>query len=170
MAAALMTTPLEHIERAANVAIDVGVRMGQRISHTRLRTEMHDPVEAMLRKERCHGGIVGQILPDELKTAMRLQTSETRFFETQVVVGVEVVETDHHLTLGEQAFGHVHADEARSAGDENAHVLSPKQHTTTTRLGDPLEHGVMIRKLASLGANDRERDAVRSLKPASFSS
>ena len=42
---AVVTAALEHIERADDVALDIGVRLFQRVAHPRLSAQMHDALE-----------------------------------------------------------------------------------------------------------------------------
>src|SRR3546814_9255455 len=43
---------LEHVDEADEIAVDIGVRIGERIAHAGLRREVHDPIDA-LRLEQC---------------------------------------------------------------------------------------------------------------------
>ena len=46
----VMTAALEHIEHADDIALDIAVRVLQRVPHTRLGAQMHDSLKLLLRE------------------------------------------------------------------------------------------------------------------------
>jgi len=47
------------------------------------------------------------------------QQCQPCLFQTDIVVVVEIVETDNRVTPGQQALGRMKANEARGSGDED---------------------------------------------------
>ena len=70
-------------------------------------------------EKRFHGLPVGEVGPDEAEVFVILQKGEARLLQGHVVVGVQVVETDHGVSPCEKAPGEMEADETRRAGYEN---------------------------------------------------
>src|SRR5215210_703053 len=67
MSAAVVPAPLEHIEKALDVGVDIGLRVDQRVAHTRLRREMHHIGKAMFGKQLLHSVPVRQVELNEAK-------------------------------------------------------------------------------------------------------
>ena len=57
----VVPTALEDIERAGDIAVEVHLRVGQRISHPGLRPEMHHALEVSGGEQRAHPRPVGEI-------------------------------------------------------------------------------------------------------------
>ena len=116
---------LEDVEEAGDVRADVLVRIRQRVAHAGLRREVDDAIEAFLREQRVDRGPVGDVELVEREVGV-LELLQPRELEVDVVVLVEVVESDHGVAAREQALRDVHADETGGAGDEDFHSLLPR--------------------------------------------
>ena len=130
---AVVTAALQHVQRAGQVAVGVGVRVLDRVAHARLRREVHDALERALREQRLHGRAVGEVDPLEPESLLRLEPREAGLLERGVVVRVEVVEADDLVAARQQPFGDVVADEARGAGDEHPHQSRPSAWPRSNR-------------------------------------
>ena len=87
--------------------------------HTGLGGEVHDPRKTMGRKQPLHRFAVGELDFLETEIGMASQLAKSRFLQTRIVIGVEIVGSDDGRTVGEQALRHVHSDESRSARNQN---------------------------------------------------
>ena len=56
-----VAAPLQHIGEADDVAVDIGMRVDQRIAHAGLRSKMNNLVEALGLEQGLHAGPVGNI-------------------------------------------------------------------------------------------------------------
>ncbi len=110
----------EDVEEAGDVGADVLVRVRQRVAHARLRREVDDTVEALVGKQPTHRVAVGNVNLVEREVGV-IQLLQSRELEVDVVILVQVVETDDGVAAREQALRDVHADEAGGAGDEDFH-------------------------------------------------
>lgn len=60
-----MPACLQDVEEAHDVALDVGARVLDGVAHARLRREVHDDVELMLREQALNEHGVAEISADE---------------------------------------------------------------------------------------------------------
>ncbi len=118
---ALRAAAFQHVTEAGEVALEVGVRVGDGVTHTGLRCQVHHAVEALAREQRLHARAVGQVEPLEAKARLPLQLAEPGLLECRVVVIVEVVDAGDRVTARQQALRGVHADEAGRAGEQDVH-------------------------------------------------
>ena len=119
MLAAGMAAAFEHIEEAHEVAVGVGMGIDQRMPHTGLGGEMHDPWKTMGRKQLLHRLAVGEFDLLETEIGMAGQLAKPRLLQTRIVVSVEIVGSDNGRAVGEQALRHMHSDKSRSARNQD---------------------------------------------------
>ncbi len=109
---------------AIDVAVQVGVRVDQRIADAGLRRQMHDPVDlAFVREDGGYRIAVGDVEAQEGKARPAFEPRQPRFLQRDLVIVVQVVDADHGLTAAEESFGDVVAYKACHAGDQNAHPV-----------------------------------------------
>lgn len=120
---------LEHVEEAHEVALEVSARVLDGVADARLRREVHNDVEAVLREQALDESGVAQVTANEGKAAVCVglgQHAKARVLNTGVVVAVEVVEADDGV-IGrfEQLLRQKRPDEASGAGDKHfSHIYS----------------------------------------------
>lgn len=118
----VVSAGLEHVEEADEVALEVGARVLDGVAHARLRGEVHNDVEAVLREQALDECGVAQFDAYEGEAVVGIglgKHAQTRVLDTGVVVAVEVVEADDHVIgLLEQLLDEERADEAGRSGDE----------------------------------------------------
>ena len=85
---------------------------------------MDDLIEFVIAKEPGHAIAVGDIGPQELKRRTSSQARQPGFFETNIIIVVEIVDANDFVTTSQQASACVHADEAGRAGYQDLHVRS----------------------------------------------
>lgn len=116
-----MAAGLEHVEEADEVALEVGAWVLDGIADSRLGSEVHHDVEAVLGEQPLDEGGVAQVAANEGETAVGVDLSkhaQTRVLDTGVVVAVEVVKADNDIIgLLEQLLDEERADEASGSGD-----------------------------------------------------
>jgi len=118
---AVVSAALQNVHEADEVGVDVGVRILEGIADTGLGGEMDDALGFLGGEEVFDRGSIGEVEAVEAEVGVTGEAGEAGFLEADVVVVVEVVETDDLIAAGEEFFGRVVADEAGGAGDEDAH-------------------------------------------------
>lgn len=135
------TAAFEQVEKPGDVAIDVYLRVGERVANAGLGGKMTDVAEAVLLEQAFERSGVFELRTDEGVAAgaqRRIPRNcagrdgvaggdadrdtalgEARFLQRDVVVVVEAVESDHRVAGGQQASHGVIADEAGGTGDED---------------------------------------------------
>ena len=102
---ARVAAALEDVERAGHVARDVGVRVFDRIAHSRLRGEVHDALELLAREERRDADFESARSSfTKRKLACLREALEARLLQCDVVIFVQVVEADDLVAPLEQAL------------------------------------------------------------------
>ena len=120
----MMAAAFENINEADQIAINVSVRILDRIANASLRSEMDDFVEAFFGKQFLHPGTVGHIKFDKAEAGQGSQAFEAVFLERNLVVIVEIVEADNLIAACQQAQRGGHADKAGSAGNKYFHEFT----------------------------------------------
>src|SRR5712691_571174 len=116
MPAARVPAALEHVEEAREVGRGIGMGIDQGMPHPGLRREVDDVGEAVLREQGSHGVTVGNVGLLEPKAGNDIELRDARLLQARVVIGIEVVETDHAIAVRQKAASHVHADESGRPG------------------------------------------------------
>src|SRR5438034_33079 len=103
------------------------------MTHAGLRSEMHDGGKAMCRKQLRHGLAIGNVHLLEFEVRERLELRDPGPLETRIVIGIEVIEAHHVMSLRQQAVRDVHADESGCPGDENKLLQASSFQGTRSR-------------------------------------
>ncbi len=119
MPALRVPATFEHVEEAREVGVDIGMWIDQRVTYAGLRSQMHDIGKAMGSEQFRHGPPVGNIDLVELEIGECLEFRDPGLLETRIVIGIEVVDAHHVVSVRQQAPRDVHADESGRPGDEN---------------------------------------------------
>ena len=90
----MMTTGFNHIGEADQVAVDVSVRVDQRVSNAGLCCQVHDLVDALLMKECRHRVAIGDVELVEIEVAALREQGQSVLLELRVVIVVEIVDAD----------------------------------------------------------------------------
>ena len=69
----MVPASLQDVEEAGDIAVDIGLRIFQRVAHTGLRRQMRDPVEPLGGEQRGHRLRLPYIDALKRKARMRLQ-------------------------------------------------------------------------------------------------
>ena len=119
MPARLVAAAFEHVEEAGDIRLDIGVRIDQRMPHSRLRGEMHHLRKPPGGEQRGHFRPIGDVEPLEAEAREGGELFQPRLLEPHVVVRIEIVDADDGSAAFEQTTRHVKADEARGPGDQD---------------------------------------------------
>ena len=110
---------LQDGQMAEQVGAGIGEGIFQRVANAGLRREMQDAVRLFALDQRHHGRVVGKIEPFEAESLMPFKACKTRLFQGRVVIGVQIVETDHPLAGGQQGLAGMISNEAGRAGHQD---------------------------------------------------
>src|SRR5882672_3625539 len=94
---------LEDVERAEYIAGNIAVRILERVAHAGLGAEVHDALEFLAREELGHARLVGEVELHETKAALAVQLRQARALERDVVVVIEVIQSDDLIAARQQA-------------------------------------------------------------------
>ena len=112
-----MPATFEHVEKARQIGVGIGVRIDQGMAHPGLRREMHDMGEAVDCKRFRHRPAVGDVDPFEPKVGECLELRDAGLLDARIVVGIEIIDTHDIVPVQQQAPRNVHSDESGRAGD-----------------------------------------------------
>ena len=119
-----MAAPFEDVDEPDEVALDVGVRIGDRVSHAGLCGQVDHAIEALFPEQPGHAVTVGQVHTEQTKPRLRCESREARLLERGIVIVVDDIEAHHLIATGQQTFAGMIADEARGSGHQNfCHAL-----------------------------------------------
>src|SRR5215204_2903972 len=119
MTAAAVAAAFEHVEKADEVGVRIGVRVDQRMTHARLCGEMHHIGKAVIAEQRRGAVSLGQIELLETELRKRGELGEAGLLQGGIVIAAEIVDADDAASVLQQPTCDMESDEAGSAGDEN---------------------------------------------------
>lgn len=96
-----VTGGLDDVQKAGQVLIGIGVRIGQRIAHTSLCREIDQDGRARFLDQLAQLRPLFQIERDEGKAVMRLVSGEPRLLQLDIVVDVKVVHPNDGASFAE---------------------------------------------------------------------
>src|SRR5690606_19988654 len=107
----VVTAALEHVDEADDVAVDVGVRVGDRVAHAGLGGQVDNYRRLALVEEPVEGRSVDEVELAEGEGVVALQAFQTGQLERNVVVVIDVINAHYLVTAGQESLGDVIADE-----------------------------------------------------------
>jgi hypothetical protein len=118
-----MAAALQHVEKTDKVGLAVPMRLDERIANTGLSCEVNDVWKLIRGKERRHRGAIGNIKLFEPEAPEVFEFRQPCSLESNVVIAVQVVETDNRTPLLEQATRDVETDKTGGSGHQNRSVI-----------------------------------------------
>jgi hypothetical protein len=118
---AVVATALEEVHETDHIAVDVGMRILQRVAHTGLGRQIDDPLRPLGGEQGGDAVAVGDVEPGKPEARIGRQARQARFLQRHVVVVVEVVDPDHFVAARQQTLADMHADKSGGAGNQNFH-------------------------------------------------
>ena len=103
--------------------VRIFVRIGQREPHAGLRGEIDHALRLIFGEEPLDSRAVFEVGFHEMEAVARHELCQPRLLQSDIVIGVEVVEPDHLIAPVKEQLGGVEANEARGAGYKDFHSL-----------------------------------------------
>jgi hypothetical protein len=129
MASVGMPAPLEHIEEANDIGIDLVVRRLERVADAGLGREMHNAGEFAFGEQRRDAVTILEIEFAEAEILEAGKFSKPRLLERGIIIGIDVIDADDGVALFDETPSDVKSNESCGAGDEdrlNRHRISRK--------------------------------------------
>ena len=119
MTDAVMAARLQDVDEALDIALHIGLRIDQGVAHARLGGEVDHDFEAVVGEQPRDARGIGQVDPRETESEHRLEPGKARLLKPDIIVVVDIIETDDVPALLQKRAGEVKANKACGAGDEN---------------------------------------------------
>src|SRR5271165_5033352 len=100
----MRATSLQHRQEAVDVRGDIGVRIDKRVAYACLRREMDHELRFSARKDGLHRASVRKVAAREGEGRELRKLFQPRLLQRDVVVGVEVVQSNDLSAPLKQAF------------------------------------------------------------------
>ena len=130
---ARVAAAFDHVTERRQVVPEIRLRIDERVAHARLRGEMNDVRERVVAEEPVRRLGIGEVDALEPEAWALGQPREARFLQRDVVVRIEIVDTQHGHPGVEELCRRVHADETGAAGDEHAAHCGSAHLATSAR-------------------------------------
>lgn len=115
---AVVPARFQDVGEALHVGINIGVRVGKRIAHPGLGRQVDDALGLFSGKQVGHALAVSHVQLMEGEVRVAAEVRQARFFQSDVVIVVQVVNAHHLVAPRQQAQAGVHANKTGRAGDE----------------------------------------------------
>src|SRR5690606_30612880 len=121
------------MEGTDDVAVDVRMRVFDRVADTGLGCKVHYPVELLVCKQPFHACAVGKVDAVHREAVETIEQRGARLFQRDVVVRVEIIETYDSFAALQQLPGSDTADESRCSGYQYLHASFLSGHVRAGR-------------------------------------
>ena len=120
---ATVPASLENVAESNQVGIDVGLGMGDRVSHSRLRRQMHHGIELLFLKKHRHGFPIDDIELQEFEMTMILCALEARFLQPDIVIIIHIIDAADRIAPLQQPERERGTDKTGNPCDKYFHFL-----------------------------------------------
>ena len=100
----------ENTAETDEIAVDVGIGVGERIANTRLGRQIDHYVGPLVREELGHALAIGNVRLGELEVGNLPQQSQAIAFELDAVISVQVIDTEDFISAAEQPASQMRTD------------------------------------------------------------
>src|SRR3974377_2511626 len=114
MATVVVAATFQNITEADAIGIDIGVRVDQRMANACLRREVYNKGKPMLAKKRGGCRAVREIGPHEFEIIRSGKLVQARLLQLWIVIGRQVIDTNHLAAALHQMARNMEADENSS--------------------------------------------------------
>ena len=118
-----MTAGFKNVAEAHQVRIDVGPRLLNGVTDAGLRRKIDHSLGPIFLKDSLKPPSVLQGEPDIGKPASACQTRQTRLLERDLVIIIEVIDTNDFISPIQQSMRQRGTNETGGSGNENFHSI-----------------------------------------------
>src|SRR5690349_8157720 len=112
---AVVTATFQNMQEAHHVAVYIGMRIGEGIAHSGLRSKVRYTIKMRLCKKLLKTRPIFESEPGKGKAWLAQQLVQSRLLQPDIIVVVEIIETHNLVATLQQALCEVKPDESRSA-------------------------------------------------------
>ena len=98
----VVTTSFEDVQETADVAVDVRVRVNERVSDSCLGSKVHDSIELLLNKKALNPFSVLKIEAHGLEVGIQGDLLEPCKLEIDVIVVIDIIEAHYRISSCEE--------------------------------------------------------------------
>ena len=115
----VVAAALQHVGKTHHIAVDVGQRVLQRITHPGLGPQVDHAVKLPGLEQLGHAGAVGQVHFHKAEVGVGGELGQAAFFERHRVIVVEVVQPHHLVAASQQPCRDRAPDKTGSTGQQD---------------------------------------------------
>ena len=116
----IVATSLKDVNKTHNVAVDVRVRVLQRVPDPGLCRQMNHLVEPTLTEQRLHARAIRHVQLLKREARPTREARQPRVLQRGIVIVVQIVDADDLVAPLQERDRNVGADEAGSTGQQNS--------------------------------------------------
>ena len=124
---------LQDVQEAYEIALEVGVRVGDGVADACLRREVDDCVETLRGEERVQRLLVRDVHLDEALALPGAELGDAPVLEPDIIVVVEVVDADHLVPAFREHIHQFRADESCGSRDQYFHFENSLMRCSSDR-------------------------------------
>jgi hypothetical protein len=113
----MIATALQNVQEADKVTIDVGVRVGERVTHPSLCREMNNSLWFFPGEHFFHAVTISKIQVVKAKLLMVGKYGQPIFLEAYVIIIIDAIESDDCIAACEKTLRDVKSDKAGDTGN-----------------------------------------------------
>lgn len=121
---AVVAASFKNIGEPDHITVDVRQWILDGITHPRLSGKIDNALELLLFEQGGDALAVREVHLNEAKIRVLLKLRQSRFFQRDFVVIIEIVQSDNLITSCQQDLGSMKANKSGSAGQEDFHLFS----------------------------------------------
>ncbi len=114
-----MPATFQNMKKSDEVAFNIDVRVCETVADPRLRRKMEHPLKPLALKESVDGAPIGEIGFDKSEGRFSFELREAAFFQLDIIIIVQIIETDHLMTLPQKPLREVKPDKSGRPGNED---------------------------------------------------
>src|SRR5579871_5703300 len=103
----MMPASLQNMPEPYHVALDIDRRILNRIAYACLRGKIHHDIRSPFRKQLIDTGSIRYIYLVKMEIRLLHQFRQTRLLERNIVVAVQIIQTDHFISALKQTSSKV---------------------------------------------------------------
>ena len=122
-----VTAPFQYVHEADQIAVNVGMRVFNRVTYAGLGSQVHDTIQRILAKQGLNRRSVGHVDLVERELRMIDNLCQPIAFQLNIVIVVQIVETKDMVTTLKESFGQMKTNEPSGTRNQDiCHIDNPQ--------------------------------------------